>query len=264
MVLSHILVALHRYAESPSKKQADEAASNLEALCVHVMHTKTTLVRVLFNVVVVLGLVFTLAALILGLITPSFSFSFKGAAGWLLDQLQPYSTPSESTYSVISVAFQVPGGTEHPNTFTVRTVQAVFCLTAIFLPIVHLLALLVLWLVPMSRRTQRHWYTFCEVLNAWASLDVFVVSILAALLEIEQLALFIVADYCTGVDVLLAKYMDALLDGYDTCFDVIATLDQGCWMLFGAAVVYDTVTFIVMKSAHKALGERGSTIKMVN
>ncbi|KAH3756969.1 Paraquat-inducible protein A [Pelomyxa schiedti] len=258
LILSHILVALHRYAESPSKKQADEASSNLEALCVHVMHTKTTFVRVLFNLMVVFGLIFTLAVLVLGLITPSFSFSFKGAAGWLLDVLQPYSSPSEATYSVISIAFKVPGATAEPNSFTVRTVQAVFLLTAICLPVIHLIALLVLWLIPMSRRTQRHWYTFCEVLNAWASLDVFVVSILAALLEIEQLALFIVADYCVGVDVLLAKYMDPLLGGYDTCFDVIATLEQGCWMLFGAAVVYDIVTFIVMKSAHKALGERGS------
>ena len=39
-----------------------------------------------------------------------------------------------------------------------------------------------------------------EVCNAWSALDVFCVSIAAALLEIQQFAAFIVGDACDGIN----------------------------------------------------------------
>ena len=40
------------------------------------------------------------------------------------------------------------------------------------------------------------------------------------------------------------------------CFDVIATLDQGCWILFAAAFIFIVVGQAVMRSAHCAIEDR--------
>lgn len=43
-------------------------------------------------------------------------------------------------------------------------------------------------MVPLKLEIQRVLFTAAEILNAWSTIDVFVVSIVAALLEIRQFA----------------------------------------------------------------------------
>lgn len=64
-----------------------------------------------------------------------------------------------------------------------------------------------------------------EVFNAWNALDVFVVSVIAALLEIQQFAAFIVGDSCDAINDVLVKEYDTELNHDDTCFDVVASLE---------------------------------------
>jgi hypothetical protein len=78
--------------------------------------------------------------------------------------------------------------------------------------------------VPLSLKMQQRLFTLAGVCNAWSALDVFVVSIMAALLEIQQFAAFVIGDACDGINVWLAKNMDEQLHGDDKCFDVIAKL----------------------------------------
>ena len=95
-----------------------------------------------------------------------------------------------------------------------------------------------------------------EILNAWSCLDVFVVSIIAAVLEIGQFAHFIVGDKCDFINPFIKKYFSETLDGHDTCFEVEAYLQSGCWVLFISAITYFIASFIVMKVCRKALYER--------
>ena len=94
------------------------------------------------------------------------------------------------------------------------------------MPFAVLLAMLLLWLVPLTLSAQRSMFVLAEVLNAWSALDVFCIAIAAALLEIQQFAAFIVGDSCDGINEVL-KMIDAPgLEGDDKCFDVVATLDE--------------------------------------
>ena len=61
-------------------------------------------------------------------------------------------------------------------------------------------------------------------LNHRSAIDVFCVSIGAAILEIQQFAAFIVGDSCDGINKVLAKYLDQQLEGDDKCFDLTAEL----------------------------------------
>jgi len=58
-----------------------------------------------------------------------------------------------------------------------------------------------------------------EVLNAWSAIDLFVVSVVAALLEIEQFVQFIIGDWCGLINKIL-QHFDEVLNGKDKCFDV--------------------------------------------
>ena len=97
-----------------------------------------------------------------------------------------------------------------------------------------------------------------EVLNAWSALDVFCVGIIAALLEIQQFVAFIVGDKCDKINDLLVSIPQIrnLLNGDNKCFDVIASLDSGCWFLFASSLVSIMVGQLVMRTCHKALRER--------
>jgi hypothetical protein len=93
------------------------------------------------------------------------------------------------------------------------------------------------------------------VLNAWSALEVFVVAIMAAVLEIRQFAQFVVGDKCNLINEILKQYFDQELKGDPKCFDVIATLQPGCWILFAACIIYVGVAGFVMRKCHNAIKE---------
>ena len=69
---------------------------------------------------------------------------------------------------------------------------------------------------------------------------------------------FIVGGRCDKLNAAMAANakIDTLLGGDDTCFDVIARLDSGCWYLFAASIISIAVGQLVMRTCHKALRER--------
>jgi len=103
-----------------------------------------------------------------------------------------------------------------------------------------------------------------EVLNAWSAIDVFVISILAALLEIQQFAQFIIGDRCNLINEILRQHFDGALNGDDKCFDVKTKLYTGCWLLFSGAIIYLLSAFIVMRACHKALDEKSENDENIN
>jgi uncharacterized paraquat-inducible protein A len=65
--------------------------------------------------------------------------------------------------------------------------QAVFLLFVVVAPAVHLMVLGGLWTVPLTRRGHARALVAAEVTRAWASLEVFVVGTLAAVLQVTWL-----------------------------------------------------------------------------
>lgn len=171
------------------------------------------------KVAVVLALVITALFLFGGTFIPSMKFEFKGLVGLLLKD------EDVADYSFVTVGTSIPEHSGVPNDFATRWMQASLFLFGQAMPLGLLIALMCLWLVPMTLPTQRSIFVLAEVLNAWSALDVFCVSIAAALLEVQQFAAFIVGDGCDGINVILAEYMDPILEGDDKCFDVVAELD---------------------------------------
>jgi len=134
-------------------------------------------------------------------------------------------------------------------------IQTFFIIITVILPLVNLCALLVFIFLPLYVQSQRRIFVVLNILHAWSCLDVFVVSIVAALLEIEKFSQFIIGDKCDFLKSFLSK-LSPLLDGDNKCFDVIANLNSGCWILFGACVLQIIVTNALMRKYRSVLDER--------
>ena len=179
----------------------------------------------------------------------SFSFEFQGLAGALLGQ-----PPTD--YSLISLANSIL-----PSAGTVPIGTAVlwvtFLLFALVFPVLYLIMSTVLYVVPLTLFEQRKMHVAVEVLHAWGALEVFVLSIVAALLELKQFAGFIVGGRCTVIDQYIQKYLSqALPEGDMVCFTVVTKLLSGTFVLVAASVAMILVGQYIMRISEHALEDR--------
>lgn len=245
---SHIMLALERYVDRNENEKLPEECKEKHAIYYYQDNWALKYFPILL----------TLAAgglLFVGLRAISFSFDFVGLAGWALNLL---NTKHEKHYSVIDLAIQLPDAAEYPNSFTVRFTQALYIVIAIITPVAHVLLMFFMWLIPMSYKAMKGCYVAAEILYAWSCLDVFIVSILAAVLEISQFARFMVGDKCDAIDPIIKTFFsqEDLIKGHETCFDVVTTLESGSWFLFAAAIVHTIATILVNVGARKAIEKR--------
>jgi hypothetical protein len=255
LILSHIILNIHRHIKARPDENTGEAAIRYRPLFMY-CNPKRFVVPIRIGIGVLLGV--SLVLVILGVSFISFSFEFLGFAGWALGLLGISPTRE---YSIITLGAKLPEAVENPSSFTIRFTQLIHVLTAFVFPILLLVVLIVLWVVPLTRRFQKWIYTACEVINAWACIDVFVVSILAAILEIKQFVLFMVGDKCDFLTPYLEQFFEEPLEGHTTCFEVSASLKSGCWLLFIACIIYIATSMIVMRICRAALIQRAPPVK---
>jgi len=216
---------------------------------VHKLRGTTMLIKVTTagKVFVVLAIITTALFVVGGTFLETMRFEFKGLVGLMLKD------EADVDYSFVTVGTSIPEHSGVPNDFATRWLQTSLFLFGQAMPFALLLAMLTLWLVPLTLSSQRQMFVLAEVLNAWSALDVFCIAIAAALLEIQQFAAFIVGDSCDSINVILAEYMDPILDGDDKCFDVVAQLDKNSWVLFVAAALLIVVALPLLSICNSAI-----------
>ena len=133
---------------------------------------------------------------------------------------------------------------------------------------------MVLWSVPMTLKTSRRLFNLVEIIAAWSALDVFLVSIMAAVLEIGALSQEVISSafgsiesaVCDVLGDLPPSVLNALLHaiglpGLDlsrgcTLFRVDAVLSDGCWLLLAAVLACEICSHIIVEFADAAIAER--------
>ena len=203
-----------------------------------------------------LSLAWAAVVFFIGASIPAIEFEFQGLAGAALseDRVRQYSL----------FTFVTGGSASSPEPMS--TARLALCVFAVLAPLVHLMSVTVLWLAPATPRERRVLLAVAETAGAWASLDVFLVSAVAAVSQISRFAGFIVGNACDTVDVALVSLDTALkasssgsdedplgLKGEDVCFDVRAKTRGGCWALIAAALFADLATRFVTNHARCAV-----------
>ena len=136
----------------------------------------------------------------------------------------------------------------------------VFLLFALVIPILHLLLLCCIWCAPVTLAMQRNLFVASEVLNAWGSMDVFIIAVIAALLQLRQFAAFIVGGRCDALNQFMGRYLAQVLTEPDErqCFSVIASLEEGAWYLLAAGISTVLVGQLVTRLCEYSLEDRTS------
>jgi hypothetical protein len=191
------------------------------------------------KVCAVLVLVAAIAMVAVGVSIPSFEFEFRGFAGELLGDR------NKVVYSLASLGSEVRGSVANPGFWEVL-IQLLLFAFVIGTPVLYILVLLVLWHFPLHARRKRWFFNVAEILQAWSTLDVFSVTLLATVYQIRQLATYLVDDQCEALDELLG----------DRCFDFVASLDEGCALLFPAVFIAAVMAYCIMRIANYSINKR--------
>merc|ERR1711981_614910 len=155
---------------------------------------------------------------------------------------------------------ELPGASINPNTFGIHWIQFFFIVFSGLTVLIFLGLLLVLWNVPLTVKGQRMFLVLAQVMNAWSGLDVFVVAILACVLEITQFADFIMGD--TGIDVfnpyipLVMSFFpmwNDMLGDQKNIFTLTTHLRPGFWLLAIAAILSTGIGQVTLNKCSRAL-----------
>lgn len=249
LLLTHIILAFHRLVYY-DRRVISGAKKPLFQVAFRATDGQNVRVTWLGAVLVAGALALSFGLVIGGAFVDSFSFHFKGAAGALF----PYAgVEKDRSFSLISLAMALPGVALNPNAVGTRWIQAVFLMFCCVIPLLYLVVLFVLWMVPMTPNVQSKVFVVAEICRAWSAMEVFVLGVVAAITELEQLAQFLVGGRCDFINPILEKFFSFLLDGDNKCFDVTTTLLPGCWLMFCACGLYIVVGQIVVVLCHNVL-----------
>ena len=224
-VASHFLMGVHR---------ANEKAP-LPDMAVAGEETKIGT----FLMILALGLLVGSMA-IAGSVVDSFAFTFGGATELVL-----YPDQLERDFSMFSLLDSLSKASEEATGRDASSIQFTVYLTmfiSLIIPLINLCGLMVLsaiLFVPstLSVKRMNSWFVAIEGLSSWSALDVFTVSIGAAVLQIEQFADVIVAS----ID--LPGVLDPFLENCGGLFSVKASVNG----IF-AMLVLSSVFLFVMNS----------------
>jgi hypothetical protein len=202
---------------------------------------------------------------VVGAFLPCFNFKINGLIGILSDFGSPGSADVDYSlwHAMWALTYQADAGETLVTRIGIWTIAIIGLAFAFLVPVCQLLVQLALWWVPLRLVGMKRLFVVNEVLSAWSALEIFLVAIMVALVELGQISGFLIGKNCRFFQPMLDT-MQALdlVDEVDaTCFKVDATTSVGCYVLIAAAVLANVAGQVVMRLAEAAAEERERRIK---
>lgn len=153
-----------------------------------------------------------------------------------------------SQFSLISIAQYFPQTTGDSSNSAGLFVTALFILYSVVIPLMSVIGIAALWLIPMKSSFQRNLYIFTEACFAFSQFDVAVLTLIVNT-QTDSFAAFlalVIGNYCDGINVILAEYLDTALDGNDQCFTISTHLSKNSWTILVALVCYLSLVLLAL------------------
>ncbi|KAL3939132.1 MAG: hypothetical protein SGBAC_006093 [Bacillariaceae sp.] len=210
------------------------------------------------------GCLAAIAFLMVGFFQPSFAFEVGGLAGMALG-----NDSKRKVYSLFSMGTALSSSV--PMSVGTVFLESAYYFFAMITPLAGLGCLVVLLLKPLPLAKQKPLLVAAEIANAWSAIEVFVLSIITALMQISTFASFMVGDKCHLVNQFLedlAKRNDVIIPGLDNmpvCFTVTASVDMyKGWFLIVGVLLNSLLMSRGLKLAHTAVEERSTAMGEYN
>lgn len=246
LVAGHILVYYHRRVRLCHTRLSDSESETLMDHRYNIEGRKFKLSRN-FCICIATTLTITVALLGFGMTRECFQFDFGGLGGMLLGDRR------KTSYSLLSLGSSISSSVEDPSSSGILFLQVAYYFYAVFTPFATLLFLAAYAVVPLSLRGQLTVVTLAEIANAWSAVEVFALSIVAALLQISTFASFIIGDRCDLIERILDDQGEIDIK---SCFSVNASVSWDGSFLFLAVLLNSACVSVVLRLAHLALEER--------
>ncbi|KAH8098027.1 paraquat-inducible protein A [Aureococcus anophagefferens] len=182
-------------------------------------------------------------------------FEVGGAAGFLIDETRTGEATRD--YSAAGAIFALRGCTPEDGWRPlVRFLTWVSAIFAFLIPLAHCVVLVLLYGVPLPPSAQSKLLAAADVLYGWSSLDVFVVSVVAAATQFGDVATSLAKDECKDVDGLLATFFDSTLGDDASCFTLALEVLDGCFLLTLACLFHMVAGHLAGNVTAAAVAER--------
>lgn len=232
--LSHVMMFIHHHSQKRMLAYKFDTKPVTLSSVARIRHRKLTIPgQTAIGATILVALGFTVASMLLH----TFKFTFSGLVGMMLPpqkRVVEFSLMEAGAY-IPSILDDISVGGRIGEYFVV----IVYYAFAMVVPILRMISILVLWTVPLTAGQKQTMYTTTSVLGTWSALDVFIVSVIASVMEIGNLTSGIMGETCNSM-------RDQL--GVE-CLRLDAKLLTGSWVMILAVVFGLIVSRLVLTSA---------------
>eukprot|EP00536_Pseudo-nitzschia_multiseries_P008117 jgi/Psemu1/325071/estExt_fgenesh1_pg.C_2000022 len=252
LALGHVVLVCHRITmQADSSNELDSSQTTIlnHGFRAQSGDSSKRLSRII-QALLVLAMIATMAILGWGFLQESYTFEIGGLAGIMMEEDQRVTS-----YSVISLGAALPSSVENSRSASVIFLQTVFFFFTVVTPILCLALLLCLITLPLTLKWQRKLLLAAEIARSWSGVEVFLLSILAALFQISTFASFMIGDKCDLID----SIADKILDEHNAdvvCFSVDAYVESNSWYLLVAAFANFLLVSFCLRFAEDAVDEK--------
>eukprot|EP00943_MAST-04B_sp_MAST-4B-sp1_P007716 g7716.t1 len=214
--------------------------------------------------IIILGIIITEILLIIGTTMPSFYMNTHGLAGIAIDIGKTNS--SAQKYSIIKTVQSIGNQVDVDDVGSVLgigSIAGLFLLTTVIVPSLQLFALLLMWILNLNLENQKRLYLINEALGAWQYLEVYIIAIGVATLQMADISAQIAAPLCRDLDgtfdVLASLGIVEPINA--SCFTVLAGIEHGMYVLLVGAILLNAINVLVTKAAVAALQDREARLR---
>ena len=192
--LSHLMMFIHHNAQSSFMRLPESRRQFSLSSVARIRHRKlNTCGQLSVALLILVALGFTFA----GLLVPSFKFEFYGLLGMLLPQ-----DAQKTEFTVVKAGVYIPSilpGLPTSTRVGEYFVVVVYYAFAVVTPILKVVSCLMLWSMPLTTRQKEVAKSVTSMLGTWSALDVFFVSVIAAIIEIGSLTSSFMGETCDSI-----------------------------------------------------------------
>ena len=202
--------------------------------------------------------------------TPSFTVSLNGLAGLAFDASRGGSRGE--SYSLVGVvrlvAAQAAAAPTAGGTLGLYFLDGVFVVCALGTPVLQSAVLVALWCGRLGARARQRLRAVDEVLASWQYLEVYLIAIILAILQLPQISRFIIMDadgaslcapLAAAFDLLVA--IGAVDESDAECLYIGATLEVGVYLLLAAALALNLAGQVTRRLARAVGGDGAAAAK---
>jgi hypothetical protein len=179
-----------------------------------------------------------------------FHFTFTGVGGIALGESRVRQ------FSLVSIGEHIPLSVQDPSKFGIHWIQTTYYFFAVAMPLVCLFCLFVLFVYPMTIKQQQKVFVVAEVTNAWSAIEVFVIAIVASLIEISPFSDSMVGQHCITLNQILSGWTGESGEELHQCFGVKSSLDASSAVLIIGVMLNSLLISTLHRFAHHAMWER--------